>query len=72
MLIKVDFHCRLNFTQFTHLSGLTCENKIQDMNERHVINLKVERKQQRTGLSFLASFYASSRAFVLHENFPAN
>ena len=32
MLLKVDFHCRLNFTKFTHLhlSGFTCVNKIQD------------------------------------------
>ena len=32
MLIKVDFHCRFNFTWFTHLylTGFTCANKIED------------------------------------------
>ena len=30
--------------------------KFKIMNERHVINVKVERKQRRTGLTFLGLF----------------
>ena len=51
-----------------------CKFKIK--NERYVINVKVERKHRRTGLRFggvsFSFLYASSRAFVLHDVFPAN
>ena len=59
---KGGFPLSLNFTQFTHLylSGLTCVNKLKFkiMNERLVINIKVERKQRRTGLSFRGLFFS--------------